>query len=437
MYDYESTDPIIFFPFMNKMGYRFSEQTLNNTNVQQLLKSNQKFDAVIIQLFKNDAFFGFAHHFNAPLILFSNAGVTNWINPLVANPAPPSYVADAGLNYASRMTFFQRLRNFIYIIADSLNTHFIFNPKINEIYRKYFPNGPELNELRYNVSLVLANSDLSMNEPAPRVPAIVDVGGFHLKPPQKLPADLQEFLDNAKDGVVYFSMGSNLKSADLPQEKKDALLKAFSKLKQKVLWKWEEDTLPNQPANVKIGKWLPQQEILAHPNVKLFITHGGYLSSTETVYHGKPILCLPILGDQKSNAARAVINGYALIVPFSEITEERITNTLNELLYNPKYFDNAQQRSRIMKDQLVSAKERIVYWVEYVIRHKGAPHLKVTGLELPLYQYLMLDVIAFIVLIIVGVIYLIKLAVKTVLHKIKKSSKAKNKSKSKENKKTD
>jgi UDP:flavonoid glycosyltransferase YjiC (YdhE family) len=69
-------------------------------------------------------------------------------------------------------------------------------------------------------------------------------------------------LDNAKDGVIYFSMGSNLRSADLPSEKRDAILKAFSKFKQRILWKWEDDVLPGQPENVKLGKWFPQQEVL-------------------------------------------------------------------------------------------------------------------------------------------------------------------------------
>jgi glucuronosyltransferase len=74
--------------------------------------------------------------------------------------------------------------------------------------------------------------------------------------------DLQKFLDSASDGVIYFSMGSVLQSSDLPDYKRDALLEAFSELKQHVLWKWETEALPAQPSNVRVGKWFPQADIL-------------------------------------------------------------------------------------------------------------------------------------------------------------------------------
>jgi glucuronosyltransferase len=62
--------------------------------------------------------------------------------------------------------------------------------------------------------------------------------------------------------VIYFSLGSNTRSDHLPEQKRLAFLEAFSELPQKVLWKWESDVLPGQPSNVKLGKWLPQQDIL-------------------------------------------------------------------------------------------------------------------------------------------------------------------------------
>lgn len=74
----------------------------------------------------------------------------------------------------------------------------------------------------------------------------------------------------------------------------------------------------------------------AHPNTKLFITHGGMLSTTETIYHGVPILTFPIFGDQKANAARAEMNGFGLTLPFSEITEKKLTQALDDLLNKKK-----------------------------------------------------------------------------------------------------
>lgn len=57
-------------------------------------------------------------------------------------------------------------------------------------------------------------------------------------------------------------------------EKREAILNAFAKIKQKVIWKWNDESLVVDPNKFLIKKWLPQDSILAHPNVKLFITHG-------------------------------------------------------------------------------------------------------------------------------------------------------------------
>ena len=46
--------------------------------------------------------------------------------------------------------------------------------------------------------------------------------------------------------------------------------------------------MKDKPSNVKLSKWLPQEAILAHPNLKLFVTHGGQSSSQEALCHKKP-----------------------------------------------------------------------------------------------------------------------------------------------------
>lgn len=74
--------------------------------------------------------------------------------------------------------------------------------------------------------------------------------------------DIKEYLDSSERGVVYFSLGSNIKSANLPLEIRNEILTALAELPYDVLWKWESDHLPGQPKNVLIRKWLPQQDVL-------------------------------------------------------------------------------------------------------------------------------------------------------------------------------
>lgn len=74
-------------------------------------------------------------------------------------------------------------------------------------------------------------------------------------------------MDEAKHGVIYFSMGSNWKSADMSENMKSTLLQMFAKLKQTIIWKFEED-MQNVPANVHLVKWAPQQAILGNCSLK-------------------------------------------------------------------------------------------------------------------------------------------------------------------------
>jgi len=333
-------------------------------------------------------------------------GGNRWTNGQMGNPGSPSYVPHLSLSLPNNLNFWERLYNTVVYTAAELLSHLYTLRKQNELLQKYFPGAPHLYDLHYNTSLMLMNSHVSTNRPVPYVPNMIEIGGYHVNPPKKLPKDLQDYLDGAKDGVIYFSMGSNLKSRDLPKENREALLKAFSKLKQKVLWKWEDETLSGQPPNVKLEKWLPQQDILAHPNIKIFITHGGLLSTIETIYHGKPLIGIPVFGDQETNVASAEIDGFGIGVPYKKLAEEVLTKALNEILINPKYAENAQRRSKIMHDQPMKPLDKAMFWIEYVLRHKGSPHLRTAALNLEWYQYLLLDVVAFVAVVTLISIYI-------------------------------
>lgn len=259
---------------LNLMGLAIVNATFANSEVQKLIHNPEEhFDLVIVEQLVDDALKGFASHFGAPLVLMTTKGSGSSVNGFVGNPAPRSYVADPALTSYGSMTFWERTNNLLFGVLQFLNSHFILFPKMDSIMHEHFPNAPPLDEINKNVSLVLLNSHVSTNQPVPHVPNMIEIGGFHVSPPKKLPQDLQNFLDEAKEGVIYFSLGSNLKSKDLSKEKRNAILKVFSELKERVLWKWEDDVLPEQPPNVRLGKWLPQQDILGKKTPKLIQLH--------------------------------------------------------------------------------------------------------------------------------------------------------------------
>lgn len=87
-------------------------------------------------------------------------------------------------------------------------------------------------------------------------------------------AYLQTFFDGAEHGVIIFSLGTYLKSNDMPTEKLSEIVNTFKDLKQRVLWKVDEEIPGTLPPNVMARKWITQSDAFAHPKVVLFITHG-------------------------------------------------------------------------------------------------------------------------------------------------------------------
>ena len=71
---------------------------------------------------------------------------------------------------------------------------------------------------------------------------------------------------------------------------------------------------------------------------------------------------------------------------------------INFLKFLYRYRENAQLMSRIFRDQPLTPLQQAVYWTEYVIRHKGAPHMRSAALDLTWYQYFLIDVIAVLML---------------------------------------
>ena len=119
-----------------------------------------------------------------------------------------------------------------------------------------------IEDIEKTASAVLAQgTPLVMGGLRPVPPNLVYCGMMQCRPANPLPEDLQKFMDEATEGVLYVSFGSVLQGSQLPKDKKEALLNSFGKLKEKVLMKWESDHMEGMKDNMMVKSFLPQQVI--------------------------------------------------------------------------------------------------------------------------------------------------------------------------------
>ena len=165
---------------------------------------------------------------------------------------------------------------------------------------------------------------------------------------QQNPDDLSRWLDT-HPSVIYIGFGTLVQ---LSQSQLTTLVDAFKRLwpNHYILWKLtasQRTLLPSGevlPSNVRIEPWLPSQlGVLAHPNVRVFVTHGGGNGFHEGIYFGKPLLVMPFWLDCFDFAARAVDSGVGLALDHPpSFTANEVVEKLRRLLKESSFCERAQ-----------------------------------------------------------------------------------------------
>ncbi|XP_017086628.2 UDP-glucosyltransferase 2-like [Drosophila eugracilis] len=419
---------------LNDMDVMIDAQAdlLSDPRFQPILET--KFDLMILGYFLNDFQLGVAAKLKVPVIIDWMTAPNPIIDEFTGNPSEVSYVPNIATSATHPMGFLKRAENLaMHLFLKYMST--LLESKLTQIYKDIYgedKNLPTLNELRKNISMAFVGSHLISEGPIrPLVPAIVEIGGIQVKDkPDPLPKDIDQFLNKSTQGAVFFSLGSNVKSSTVKPEIVQIIFKVLSSLEQNVIWKWEDlENTPGNVSNILYKNWLPQDDILAHPNTKLFITHAGKGGITESQYHGVPMVALPIFADQPGNAAAMEKSGYGLSLELLSITEDSLRNTISEVLENKKYSQAVGKFSALYRDRPLTAKQSVVYWTEYVLRHHGAPHLQSPSLHMNFIELNNLDIYALILIILALFVLLTRLIGKFLWRKVfvnAKISKSKN-----------
>ncbi|XP_020768906.2 UDP-glucuronosyltransferase 2A2 isoform X2 [Odocoileus virginianus] len=275
-------------------------------------------------------------------------------------PAPVSYVPAALSELTDQMTFGERLKNTIsYPLQD-----YIFQSywgEWNSYYSKVLGRPTTLCETMGKAEIWLIRTYWDFEFPRPYLPNFEFVGGLHCKPAKPLP---------------------------------------------KVLWRYKGKKPSTLGANTRLYDWIPQNDLLGHPKAKAFITHGGTNGIYEAIYHGVPMVGVPMFADQPDNIAHMKAKGAAVEVNINTMTSADLLNALRTVINEPSYKENAMRLKRIHHDQPVKPLDRAVFWIEFVMRHKGAKHLRPAAHDLTWYQYHSLDVIGFLLACVATAVFL-------------------------------
>ncbi|XP_031786686.1 UDP-glucuronosyltransferase 2A3 isoform X2 [Nasonia vitripennis] len=354
-----------------------------------------RWDVVVVDGAYPECLLGILHDQHLPTIMLNTVALYSGSIARQGNPSPWAIRPYFGKALTQDMNFLQRIFNVAYLMTLEVMHWLMITGFVQPTLRKYLGDDvPDVRDLVAEVPLTLQNNHYSVSDSVPYLANVVNIACIHCRPALKLSPEMETFLNR---GFIFVSMGSSVKASGMPESLRKSFVAVFSTLPYNVVWKWEAGKIENLPSNVRTAAWWPQQELLGHPKLRAFVSHGGLLSLHEAAYHGSPTLVLPVFCDHDGNAAQAEKLGYALVMDLGTLTITELRENILKVAAggNNPYREAAKRRSALMKDLPVDTKNLAVWWVEHVARHKGAEHLKSTTRHMRTLHYYSLDVALF------------------------------------------
>ncbi|XP_075612010.1 UDP-glucuronosyltransferase 1A1 isoform X2 [Balearica regulorum gibbericeps] len=333
-----------------------------------------------------------AEHLSLPSVFFLRGIPCGLEFEATQCPNPPSYVPRLFTEHTDRMNFFQRVKNLIFDVPNYFLCDVVFQRYAN-LASEFLQRDVTMLDLLRQGSVWLMRLDFVLDYPRPLMPNIIAIGGVNCAH-KKLPQEFEAIVNaSGEHGIIVFSLGSMV--SEIPMKTATEIADALGTVPQMVLWRYTGEVPPNLPKNVKLLKWLPQNDLLAHPKTRAFITHGGSHGVYEGICNAVPMVLMPLFGDQMDNAKRVESRGAGVTLNILEMTSKDISTALKAVINDKKYKDNIKRLSELHLDRPIHPLDLAVHWVEFVMRHKGAPHLRPAAHDLNWIQYHSLDVIAF------------------------------------------
>ncbi|KAJ8972842.1 hypothetical protein NQ314_000006 [Rhamnusium bicolor] len=174
--------------FLSYMANMSCETGLSSKALQNFMKTKEKYDLMIIELFNSDCFLSLAHKIKAPIIGLSSCTPMPWTSERFANPTHTAYIPNNNMDYSDKMTFLERVENTVVTLFHQYHYEYFTLSRDEQIARKYLGRkASHVREFIKNSSILLTNTHFTLTLPRPLVPNVVEIGGIHIGKVRTLP----------------------------------------------------------------------------------------------------------------------------------------------------------------------------------------------------------------------------------------------------------
>lgn len=225
------------------------------------------------------------------------------------------------------------------------------------------------------------------------MPNVRYVGGLAVSENKTLPIEFQSFMDKSTSGVVIVSFESIAKK--LPKHRMECLIRSLKLLKNvSVVIKYFDNIHGVSVDKFMVSTWIPQNDLLAYPNTKLFVTHCGNGGQYEALYHGVPMLGLPLFGDQHGNCKLMASRGFGECLNFCDFTEKDFEQLVHTILTNKEYEKRIGHGSDTFRSLPRLPSEDAAFWIDHVIKYRyGSQYYDNPSKEMSYFKLYSIDVL--------------------------------------------
>lgn len=154
---------------------------VHNKEVQEIINSGQKFDAVVVEQFVTDCGLALPYKLNAPSVGMTAHILMPWTYSRLGAPNNPAFVTNHFFGSGFKPTLINKLKSMIINAFFNIYYTYVIQRKDYEIVKEVWSDTPDLESLGNRLSLILLNQYFPLTGSRLHGANIIEVGGMHFK----------------------------------------------------------------------------------------------------------------------------------------------------------------------------------------------------------------------------------------------------------------